>query len=467
MGGGRIDGAVLYGGDGSVFLNLLDPNPGSALATGPLNLALDAIRDGYCKGDGATNDAAGLNQMILDCISKGKPGYVPLPSVSYYLGTDTVNFPHTMPLGFQFVCHPGAKWVYAGTGDAVNIDSNALCDIRFGWIEGPGGSAATTGLHFQPRNTGANGQKTVVVSRFAVNNLTGFSTLIHYDCASGSFANSVCDVLTATNGQGTASTTIASKGVVVDGASPQIFQGNTTRILYLKNDLSSGTASLALAIGTSSFGASLINANAWACGIDGQNNSASTAVDTYGSSDVYSGGPPVDLNKGVILEIGATSNTFLWPEISATTPITDNSGGANSFYFGDTPYLGGFALGTDGLLRVFNTGDQLAVWRKTDGVAQIILNKGNTAAVHGFSNNPGFTPSSVPLPSGTGSTNKVTNNQGYDCFVYQTGQSGTHIVDGNGVDLAVYGDPPFFYLPVGASVYYSTTVPTGWYWFGM
>lgn len=71
------------------------------------------------------------------------------------------------------------------------------------------------------------------------------------------------------------------------------------------------------------------------------------------------------------------------------------------------------------------------------------------------------------LPSGTGSTNKVTNSKPYAMVIYQTGAVGTHIIDHSGYsrDNALPSDPPSFRLNPGEAVYYATTVPSVWMWY--
>ncbi len=72
------------------------------------------------------------------------------------------------------------------------------------------------------------------------------------------------------------------------------------------------------------------------------------------------------------------------------------------------------------------------------------------------------------LPAGTGSGNAVTNKYPRPVRVYQVGMSGTHIIDLNGNDTALGVDPPFIDLNAnGEKVYYATTKPSSWTWYGM
>ena len=78
----------------------------------------------------------------------------------------------------------------------------------------------------------------------------------------------------------------------------------------------------------------------------------------------------------------------------------------------------------------------------------------------------GFAATTPSLPTGTGSANAVTNTNTYSIRVYQTGESGTHIIDPLGTDKALPTDVAEVTLDPGAKIYYATTVATGWLWYG-
>lgn len=78
----------------------------------------------------------------------------------------------------------------------------------------------------------------------------------------------------------------------------------------------------------------------------------------------------------------------------------------------------------------------------------------------------GFGTPTPSLPGGTGSGNSVLNDYTYSVVIYQTGESGTTIVDPYGNTQALPSDPSSFILDAGASVYYATTVPSTWIWYG-
>lgn len=77
----------------------------------------------------------------------------------------------------------------------------------------------------------------------------------------------------------------------------------------------------------------------------------------------------------------------------------------------------------------------------------------------------GWIGTAPTLPSGTGSSNAVTNTQPMTVRVYLTGQSGTHVVDPNGVDVALPHDPSEVTLDPNAKIYFAATVPTSWQWY--
>lgn len=70
------------------------------------------------------------------------------------------------------------------------------------------------------------------------------------------------------------------------------------------------------------------------------------------------------------------------------------------------------------------------------------------------------------LPSGTGVSKAVNNANSYSVRIHQVGSAGTHIVDANGRDVALPSEPTEFTLDPGCKVYYATTVPTSWSWYG-
>jgi len=70
------------------------------------------------------------------------------------------------------------------------------------------------------------------------------------------------------------------------------------------------------------------------------------------------------------------------------------------------------------------------------------------------------------LPVGIGSANKVTNTSVFPVTVFQTGQSGTHIIDMFGTDKLLPAEVASVELEPSESIYYVTTIPSSWLWRG-
>lgn len=86
--------------------------------------------------------------------------------------------------------------------------------------------------------------------------------------------------------------------------------------------------------------------------------------------------------------------------------------------------------------------------------------------------NLGFNPqawavTTLAVPSSTGSSNAVQNLNLYPVRIYQSGASGTHIIDNVGTDVALPdGAQNEIILQFGEKVYYATAVPSSWKWYG-
>ena len=78
-----------------------------------------------------------------------------------------------------------------------------------------------------------------------------------------------------------------------------------------------------------------------------------------------------------------------------------------------------------------------------------------------------FAITTPALPTGTGSTNAVTNTFPFAVRIFQTGESGTHVVDSNGNDVLLPADPAEVTLDSSDKIYYATTVATSWKWYGV
>jgi len=82
----------------------------------------------------------------------------------------------------------------------------------------------------------------------------------------------------------------------------------------------------------------------------------------------------------------------------------------------------------------------------------------------------GFGIATPAPPAGLGRPSAVANRLPFPVRVYQSvvgpNSNGTHIVDFFGHDVALPTDPVEFTLDPGASVYYTTSVPRFWRWYG-
>jgi hypothetical protein len=77
------------------------------------------------------------------------------------------------------------------------------------------------------------------------------------------------------------------------------------------------------------------------------------------------------------------------------------------------------------------------------------------------------------VPAGTGIANAFRNRANRPILIYQVGASGTHIIDAennlgsSAVDLALGVDPVVIQLNPFEQVYYATTVPSSWKFYGL
>lgn len=77
----------------------------------------------------------------------------------------------------------------------------------------------------------------------------------------------------------------------------------------------------------------------------------------------------------------------------------------------------------------------------------------------------GFSTFTPGVPN-TGSGNAVGNGNAYPVTIYLAGQSGTHIIDVNSTDQALPADPPLLTLQPNEKIYFATTKPSSWAWYG-
>lgn len=79
----------------------------------------------------------------------------------------------------------------------------------------------------------------------------------------------------------------------------------------------------------------------------------------------------------------------------------------------------------------------------------------------------GFNVTTPSVPSGTGSTNAVANNQPFTIWIYHgSAVNAPHYIDQYGNDNAFGDNALGLLISPGAKVYYATTAPTSWKWSG-
>lgn len=365
------------------------------------------------------NDHSAMTAMISAAITMKLPCYI--PPGTYNFDDLTLSFPHTMPAGFAFRCEPEALFNYSGSGDAVNIDSNYLARFEFGQIQGTG-ETGSVGIHVQPANVGPNGQTVMVVSQLRAQAVQGFITPIYFDCNTGDIAQTNVRILVAKPGAGTPPGTIKTncQTFLVDGVSPQIFQGNRIECNYPAvgaGALASGIIWKGIISGSTNFGEGLNNVNTWVFGgLDGESYNTSYGIEEYGGENLFVG-PIVDIagGVGVLLQSGASKAMVI---SGSEITYTDNSGNTNNILLrGNSPVWSGFNLGTSGHLSVFNTGDIFAILRNTAGIVLEILNTANTGPAITFANSGvmdlHIAPTSTASPSAGGAGALPATPAGY------------------------------------------------------
>lgn len=268
-----------------------------------------SIRQFGAKIDGTTNDAAAIAAAIA--AAAARKFTVTCPAGTSVLGSTTLAFPATIPEGFQFLCHPDFTLSFSGTsGSAVTIDSCYHARFRFGRITGAGGTSY--GLHVVPIAQGANGQVTVVVSEIDFVFIGGFEAPLYLDCYAGSIAQTNIRGLEIDSGFGVGAGTMTGNvyGIVVNGASPNIFQGNVVEVNYIQSGaaaLGAGATWIGIQDGGTTFGPTLDNVNQYRFGaIDGGGFATSVGVNTFAGYNVFAG-PIVDVATGAQFESGVVA----------------------------------------------------------------------------------------------------------------------------------------------------------------
>jgi hypothetical protein len=280
-----------------------------------------SVKQFGCKLDGVTNDYQSLNAAILASIAGNFK--LTAPAGTCFVGTSTVAFPNTMPQGYTIDFHPDFIIQYSGTGSAVTVDSCYNAKLTFGQIVCTGGtSCATAALHIAPTNVGANGQNACVVSTINFQMVSGAQNALYLDNHNGSIAQ--CDIngVSIINGylQPAGSMTGNIVAILVDGVSPNIFQGNIVNVNYPQPAPAAFAAGnsnwVGIQDGSTTFGPSLNNVNQYIYGaIDGAGCTTSYGLNLFAGYNSFTG-PIVDVQTGVQVEINSVQNLIITADIN-------------------------------------------------------------------------------------------------------------------------------------------------------
>ena len=127
------------------------------------------------------------------------------------------------------------------------------------------------------------------------------------------------------------------------------------------------------------------------------------------------------------------------------------------------------------MLNIDNESNNNALYKNVNGAYYRLLGEqsggaGSSYQPFGgiFTNLPsvGWAATTPAVPAGTGSGNAVANPNPYSVVVYQSGGVGTHIIDVFGIDSAT-GTDALVVLPPVCKIYYATTKPSAWAFFGL
>ncbi|GEM_PF-3119351 len=326
-----------------------------------------------------------LNAAIAYIIANGA-GKVYVDAGTYVLGSNTLSFPATIPIGFEFICSKAAIFNYSGTTDIVNIDSNSACNFEFGILNGNSNGTTVNGIHLQPRNAGVNGQITVVTSRVAANKIATVKNGIYFDCSAGNIANNEF-VINIINNSVSVPGGMSSNctGILVNGSGNNICQGNRIYVTYLHSgaNYSGGAVWTGISIGSAAWGATKTNVNRYEIpALDAENVNGCTGVVTYGGSDVFIGNL-VDLpaGTGIVLNGGANQNHFVLGSFGGATQLVNNSGNVNNVIISGSFFSVGLST-----CRMYNDGQEIQIYSTnvgnvlrildTDGATQRLSIKG-------------------------------------------------------------------------------------------
>lgn len=242
--------------------------------------------------NGTASDPANIAIAIAAAITQKKRLYVPQMTVN--MGTTTMVFPETVPVGFTFDCDPGSIILYTGTGDAVTINSAGFCSYTFGGFYGYGGATA---IRINPANPNANlgGQTAVVACEIVFNTIVGFYCGVHADNGVGNVAQNNIRGVAIIGGQGGVAPGSMNgyvTGILATGRVGGVYQGNMWNVNYIESDppsFSAGVTWIGIQDGDATM-ADTNNVNTYQYGaIDAITYSPSYGVNSYGNRNIFIG----------------------------------------------------------------------------------------------------------------------------------------------------------------------------------
>lgn len=242
--------------------------------------------------NGTASDPANIAIAIAAAITQKKRLYVPQMTVN--MGTTTMVFPETVPVGFTFDCDPGSIILYTGTGDAVTINSAGFCSYTFGGFYGYGGATA---IRINPANPNANlgGQTAVVACEIVFNTIVGFYCGVHADNGVVNVAQNNIRGVAIIGGQGGVAPGSMNgyvTGILATGRVGGVYQGNMWNVNYIESDppsFSAGVTWIGIQDGDATM-ADTNNVNTYQYGaIDAITYSPSYGVNSYGNRNIFIG----------------------------------------------------------------------------------------------------------------------------------------------------------------------------------
>ena len=250
------------------------------------------------------------------------------------LGGVTVSFPATCPSGFSFICHPNCIFRYTATsGDCVRVNSMTSATLKFGTLQGSGGSAL--GIHLYPTDVGPTGEIAIVCNKIEFNTISGFSYSIYCDCSIGHIAQVKVDGVLSINGYvpNGAITGYGGSwgGILANGTDTRIYQGNQFNINYIVGEPLAVTGTSLEWIGINDGPVGPINTstgnnvNTYQFGaVDPKMYTNSYGINTSAAYNTFIG-PIVDVGTGIQFYNNAYKNSLLVSDIAYITTQINNT----------------------------------------------------------------------------------------------------------------------------------------------